>query len=354
MKKKRKTNPIIEKALEGVKDGEVLKGMGCKAERFFKKIIFGKYIAFALDENHDVYKICGKKMEVFKSNVKNIFSSDDDTFDENIFGIDLDGKLFKIYKVNSYPWTYTYIEINLRFNKIFVFPGVFFGNVNEGNVNDGNNENGKGGRNIMNEKTYICRYTKSTIQTKKFFPFHLKWIIQKQYIGHLLNFCMSYIFFGIDYNNTVCVSGDIPNYEGCRICHIKRHPQKTLTKLLRNYFEEEEVVDILRELWYKGNEDTITCSGKKIDVKFIYGYPILNTTAFAAASDRDGRVYFYGIDKFKFINTNTKCDDWAESPYFIDANPTLKAKTKKKQQNKLFNLLKDEKYCDLIFFLNKN
>jgi hypothetical protein len=286
-------------------------------KRFFKKIIFGRVFIFGLDEKEHVFVINRNKMKFIKSNVKNIFG-----YGDNIFGIDLDGTLFRINQY--YLWhLYTFgdycnVKINLRIKKMFIFNCAFLVNTIDGN-------------------TYYLRHTEGRIQIQKKFPYYFKRIIRRAADPF---FTYVYAFIGVDDYDRFCLF-----HTGEEIHDLGRNPKEEISKLSDMKFTKQKIDDIVRELLYGKEEFTIDCLGEKIDVKMIYNSSGVDDPDIKVAVDRDGKVYFKGKGKYKFIYSDTRSNKWDESPYFIKIKP----KTKKKQQDKLFNLLKDKKNCDLLF-----
>jgi hypothetical protein len=305
-------------------------------KRFFKKIVFLSCWAYGLDENHDLYRFNVREMELIsKSNVKNIFNLDCGDY-KCAFGIDLNGKLFEILDSEI-----CYFDLNLQVEKIFPFEYKFFVNTVDKNT------------------YYFCNYIgkfRSWKKTPNKFPYYLKKIF-------LYASCDSNdlsdtyeIYFAMDHNKQIYMWKMIPiNNKIEKINCLGRNPRKPMIKLLNEYLpenivrrplseekDEDKINDVIKEFLYGKEEFTIYCCDKEVSVKMVY-----NSRDLKMATDRDGKVYLGEYHKSLFIDINGKLDRWVESPYFIEIKHKLKAKTKRKQQDKLFNLLKNGKNCDL-------
>jgi hypothetical protein len=301
-----------------------------KIKRFFKKIVFGEYFAYGMDDNHDVYKFDAYTIDLFKSKVKNIFD-----FEGDIFLIDLDGKLFRINE-SFYPSCYR-LETKLRFKKLFVFDNRIFGNTMDGNIYYLHLDGGYGA-NVLSEKKL---------------PYHFKKIIYKKRIydsdyGDQLIY--DSFLIAIDYDNRFYMCQYYPSIYSGEMHYLGRDPKGKMIVLCDeepskwdNEPSKWEIYDkAIWELLYEKKEFTIDCSGKKIDVKMIHNYRDLKVVV-----DGDGRIYFMGDNQNIFSKVKHDFRNWIETSYFIEITHTLKAKTRKQQQDKLFNLLKNEKKCDL-------
>jgi hypothetical protein len=282
-----------------------------KVKRFFKKIVFSESFAYGIDDNHDIYKFDAYTIDLFKSKVKNIFG-----FEGDIFLVGLDGKSFKINE-SFYRSRYR-LETKLRFKKLFVFYNRIFGNAMDGN-------------------TYYLHLDGANVLSEEKLPYHFKQMIHKEYIydnDHAQQFMYDSFLIAIDYDNRFYISGCYPNKYSEEIGYIGRDLKEGIIKLSYSKWKNPG------ELLYEKKEFTIDCSGKKIDVKMIHNYCDLKVVV-----DGDGRIYFMGDDKTIFSKVKYNLKNWMESPCFIEVKP----KTRKQQQDKLFNLLKNEKKCDLSF-----
>jgi hypothetical protein len=308
-----KLNKLFDQPFEKV-DNPVKK-------RFFKKILLGSYISWVPYVQHTEYFIIGldedntvhlfdKEHEtvILIHDVKDIFSVKD-----SIHGINLNGKLITIYVGTDDPAGYI-LTIVPQFEKAFTFYNAYFVTATD-----------------KNTYFFLCKGNGFITPIK--IPHYLKRIIWRSYD---IDDIFYRIYIGIDHNDQFCVI-----LEDNTICSLGRCPEEEMLRLLGDNFEKQQINDMIKELLHgKKEEMVIDCLGKKIDVKMIRDSDV------GIAADKDGRVYFSGSDKNKVIDTDNESYEWIESPYFIKVKP----KTKKKQQDKLFNLLKMKKNCDLIFF----
>jgi hypothetical protein len=299
----------------------------------FKKIVFCEYSAYGLDENHDVYVFDSKIMKLYKSKVKNIFGCGGP-----MFGIDLDGETFKNSIINDYE--FQYLGINLKMEKMFVFPRILFGNATDGNTYSFW---------LFGDESDGCTYSFCNInrirETKTKFSYHLKKMTMIKYLDDV-NYEISAfrIPIAVGYHDEFYIWGQLPNQCKREIHCLGKNPREQMIKLLDNKVINEVIDNVISELLYGKKEFVIDCSGKKIDVKMIH-----NTSDIFVAADRDGKIYFKGPEKDRFIKVDkySKWElEWSESPYLIKPKPKF---TRKQQQDKLFHLLKNGKNCDLSF-----
>jgi hypothetical protein len=297
---KQKRKQKQKKINQPVKPVEEVKPV--KEVKKFKKLAFSEYYAYGIDENHDVYKFDANKMELFKSKVKNIFD-----FEDDVFLIDLDGKLFKTNDSFSNCLECSNLKTNLKFKKVFASGNRIFANTMDGN-------------------TYYLHLNEEKVIFEKKLPCHLKKITHKRSLYHdpddPTQLVYSSIFIAIDYDNQFYMSGYYTKeYSGKMHC-LGKEPKEEMIKLLGDNFPKENIDNVISELLHGENEFVIDCSGKKIDVKMIHGICHLQV-----AADRDGRVYFKGYDKGIFSKVKYKYStNWTETPYFIEVKPKLKTK----------------------------
>jgi hypothetical protein len=314
MKKKRKQKQKQQKLNQSVEEIKPVE----EIKKRFKKIVFLDYWAYGLDENHDLYSFDRTQMILFKSEVKNIFGCDNDG--ASIFGIDLNGKTFKNSIMSDY--SLQYLDIDLKMEKMFVLPNLLFGNATDGNT----------------YSFYFDTYRRNQIKTK--LSYHFKKMTAINYPGYVNDQISSFrVLVAIDYHDEFYVWGHLPQQYKEKFHCLGKNPREQMIKLLDNKVINEVIDKVISELLYGKKEFVIKCSGKKIDAKMIY-----NTSDIMVAADRDGKIYFTGPEKNRFINVNTWAWEWSESPYSIKPKPKF---TKRKQQDKLFSLLKNEKNCDL-------
>jgi hypothetical protein len=299
---------------------------------FFKKIVFLSRWAYGLDENYNLYRFDNDEMKLFiKSDVKNIFNNESNDY-KRAFGIDLNGKLFGILDPEIY-----YFNFNLQVEKLFILGDLFFVNTVDKNT------------------YYFYHYTgniKTTEVIPKKFPYYLKKIfLYASCVSNDLSDTYE-IYFAMDHNNQFYMWKMIPINTIEKINCLGRNPIKQMIQLLNEYLpenivrrplseekDEDGINDFIKEFLYGKEEFTIYCCDKEVSVKMVY-----NTRDLKMATDRDGKVYLGEYHKGLFIDIGRKLDRWVESPYFIKKKPKF---TRKKQQDKLFNLLKNGKNCDL-------
>jgi hypothetical protein len=274
----------------------------------FEKIVFGNSFVFGLDKYNDLYKFNEQENKHVKHYVKNIFGYGDHIVGINYHVYDdafgLDNCLFQI--INDQVLSTHYFPIGLQLEKLFGFSGIIFGNT-------------------IYDNTWIFSDIKdeSLPLTQEKCLCHLKKVIQRSFTKENQ---VHHIFIGIDYNGQFCIF-----YGENEVCSMEFLQKEQMIKLLSDQFKEQEINDIIKELLNEEEKEfTIDCSGKKMDVKMIH-----KTPNFSAAVDGNGNVYFSGKDKFKFMKTDSKPDEWTETPYLIGA----KSKIREKRRQKLCHLL---------------
>jgi hypothetical protein len=304
---------IEERIEEKTKERKLDQQIKERIERIkLKKIVFGNSVAYALDKHDDLYEFDANKYALVENNVKDISGSGDHIFGTSAY-------LFKLKEGRIMSC----VGSHLQFEKIFVFPGTIFGNTDR-------------------EKTWIIRYAKDKggndkILTQEKCLGYLKKVIQRSFTKENQVYD---IFIGITHDKTIIYDKTRRFsifYTKDEVCSIESIREEQVIRLLSNQFKEQEINDMIAEL---SNEElsngeekkfTIDCSGEKIEVKMIH-----NTSDFSAAVDKDGMVYFGGKDKYKFIYTENKSDEWVTSWYYLGGE---ESENKMKRLEKLCNLL---------------